>query len=203
LHNPNHGSTNNAARDDADADPTMKNNASKSLQNAGSAHIEALWQEMLDVIPAAAYTCNAKGLITYYNPFAEALWGRAPKLRDAGDRYCGSHQMYLSDGTPLRHEQCWMALALLEGREYIGREIVVERSDGSRVLGEAYVYPLRDDRNKIVGAVNLVADITPLDAGAADQASHQPLVPKQAALEMIAIAAAALTAMKWEASAFS
>ena len=179
------------------------NTDEKSQQKAGGLHVKALWQEMLDAIPAAAYTCDAGGLITYFNPFAADLWGRAPKLRDAGDRYCGSHQMYLSDGTPIRHDQCWMALALLEGRAYIGREIVVERSDGSRVLGEAYAYPLRDDQNRIVGALNLVADITPRDTTAAEEAQPYSFVSKDAALSMIAIAAAALTAMKWTASAFS
>jgi PAS domain S-box-containing protein len=185
------------------ANPTMKNNDDAAQRKAGDVNVRAPWREVLDAIPAAAYTCDSKGLITYYNSFAERLWGRVPKLRDARDRYCASHRMYLSDGTPIRHEQCWLARALREGRPYVGQEIVVERGDGSRVIGEAYAFPLRDDQNQIVGAVNLVADITAGDAGAAGATGHRPFVPKNATLCMISIAAAVLTTMKWGASALA
>jgi|ERR1700691_2952057 PAS domain S-box-containing protein len=182
----------------------MKNNVSESRRKSGGAQVGALWRGMLDVIPAAAYTCDAEGLITYFNPFAEAVWGRAPKLRDAADRYCGSHQLYLSDGTPIRHEECWMALALIEGTAYTGRKIVIERRDGTRTVGEAYAYPLRDGRGEIVGAVNLVADITaPRDQGADDAKPYLTPLPKDAALAMIEVAASVLTGVKWETSAFN
>jgi two-component system, LuxR family, sensor kinase FixL len=155
---------------------------------------------MLDVIPAAVCTCDAQGLITYFNPFAEALWGRAPKLRDTVDRFCGSYHMYTSDGTPIRHEECWMARALLEGRAYVGQEVVVERYDGTRVFGEAYAYPLHNDQAQLVGAVNLVADITALrDEGTSGAARHAP-ISRDAALAMIEVAASVLTAINWEPS---
>jgi PAS domain-containing protein len=181
----------------------MKDTVSGSQRQSGWAQVEALWQGMLDVIPAAAYMCDANGLITYFNPFAQAVWGRAPKLRDAGERFCGSHQLYLSDGTPIRHEECWLALALLEGTAYTARKIVVERRDGTRTVGEAYAYPLRSAQGEIVGAVNLVADLTaPRDPGS-DEAIHYPApVAKDAALAMIEVAASVLTGMKWEPAAF-
>jgi PAS domain S-box-containing protein len=182
----------------------MKNNVSESQRKSGWADIEPLWQEMLDVIPAAAYTCDAKGLITYFNPFAETLWGRTPKLRDAGERFCGSHQLYLSDGTPIRREECWMALALLEGSAYTRRKIVIERRDGTRVVGEAYAYPLRNGQGEVVGAINLVADITaPRDQGADDAQTYRAPIPKEAALAMIEVAASVLTGIQWETSAFN
>jgi PAS domain-containing protein len=184
-------------------EPAMNNNASESQRQFGWADLETLWQGILDVIPAAAYTCNAKGLITYFNPLAEAVWGRAPKLRDAGERFCGSHQLYLSDGTPIRHEQCWMALALLEGAAYTGRKIVIERRDGTRILGEAYAYPLRNGQGEIVGAVNLVAELTELRDQVTDDAMpYFAPIHKDAALAMIEVAASVLTGMKWEAAAF-
>jgi hypothetical protein len=42
---------------------------------------------LLEKLPAAAYTCDAEGLITYFNPHALEFWGRAPKLNDPVDRY--------------------------------------------------------------------------------------------------------------------
>jgi PAS domain S-box-containing protein len=175
-----------------------------SQRQAGWPDGAASWQRILDVIPAAAYTCDANGLITYFNPAAQSLWGRVPKLRDAGERYCGSHQLYLSDGTPIRHDQCWMALALQEGTPYTGWKIVVGRRDGTRVLGEAYAYPVRNDRDEIVGAVNLVADLTAQrDQASHGSAPHRTAIPKDAVLAMIEVAASILIGMKWEASAFN
>jgi PAS domain S-box-containing protein len=182
----------------------MQINDCESQRHASWAAVEASCQAMLDVMPAAVYTCDAQGLITYFNPFAEALWGRAPKLRDRVDRFCGSYQMYLSDGTPIRHEECWMARALLEGRAYVGRKIFVERYDGTRVFGEAYAYPLHNDQAQLVGAVNLVADITALrDQGTNGAAPHATPISRDAALAMIEVAASILTAIKWEPSVFN
>jgi two-component system, LuxR family, sensor kinase FixL len=45
------------------------------------------FHRLLDKLPAAAYTCDAEGLITYFNRHAVALWGREPKLNDPLDRY--------------------------------------------------------------------------------------------------------------------
>jgi hypothetical protein len=42
---------------------------------------------LLDKLPAAAYTCDAEGLITYFNERAVELWGREAKLIDPVDRY--------------------------------------------------------------------------------------------------------------------
>jgi two-component system sensor kinase FixL len=45
------------------------------------------FQRLLAKLPAAAYTCDADGLITYFNERAVELWGREPKLNDPVDRY--------------------------------------------------------------------------------------------------------------------
>ena len=90
------------------------------------------FRRLLDKLPAAAYTCDADGLITYYNRRAVDLWGRSPTLNSKVDRYCGSFKLFACDGTPIDHNRCWMARALHDGKEYNGHEIVVERPDGSR-----------------------------------------------------------------------
>ncbi len=45
------------------------------------------FRQLLENLPAGAYTCDADGLITYYNQRAVEMWGRAPKLNDPLDRY--------------------------------------------------------------------------------------------------------------------
>jgi hypothetical protein len=70
------------------------------------------FRKLLETLPAAAYTCDPQGLITYYNSHAVDLWGRRPRLNDAVDRFCGSFKLFATDGTSIAHDECWMALAL-------------------------------------------------------------------------------------------
>jgi PAS domain S-box-containing protein len=121
---------------------------------------ETQFRKVLESLPAGAYTCDPNGLITYYNQHALEIWGRAPRLNDAEDRYCGSFKLYSTDSAPIRHDQCWMALALRSQQGYNGQEILVERPDGQRIAVMAYVNPIRDDSGKLLGAVNVLVDIS-------------------------------------------
>src|SRR6266850_2422655 len=97
------------------------------------AESEQRLHELLHALPAAVYTTDAAGRITFYNEAAAALWGCRPKLNT--DQWCGSWRMYWPDGTPLQHDQCPMAVAVKEGRSFAGngQEAVAERPDGTRV----------------------------------------------------------------------
>lgn len=117
-------------------------------------------RRVLDKLPTAAYTCDPNGLITYFNRAAVQLWGRAPKLSDPIDRFCGSFKLFAADGTPISHNRCWMALALQFGESYLGREIIIERPDGKRVMALAHANPLEDDAGNSIGALNVLVDIT-------------------------------------------
>lgn len=114
--------------------------------------------EMLDALPAAIYTTNAEGQITFYNAAAVELSGRRPKL--GSDEWCVSWRLYRPDGSFLPHDQCPMALALKEGRAVRGMEAIAERPDGTRVPFIAYPTPLRDEKGALVGAVNMLVDIS-------------------------------------------
>ena len=118
------------------------------------------FRALLDMLPAAAYTCDAAGRITYYNAHAIALWGRVPKMNDMADVYCGSWRLYTTGGARIPHDDCWMARALRDGRQYEGREVVVERPDGSRRIALAHASPQRDRNGRIIGGVNVLVDIT-------------------------------------------
>jgi len=134
---------------------------------------------LLEALPAAAYTCDAEGFITYFNKRAVQAWGREPKLNDPSDRYCGSFRLSTPDGSWVPHDQCWMALCLHDRKPYDGNEIVVERPDGSRLLVETHVTPYFDEQGGLLGAVNIVLDITDKqrakDQLAADLAAMQRL----------------------------
>jgi signal transduction histidine kinase len=121
---------------------------------------ERVFRRLLDKLPAGAYTCDPDGLITWFNPQAERLWGRAPRLKDPADRFCGSFRLYTADGAPVAHDACWMALALRDRAEYNGHEIVIERPDGARITALAHANPIHDENGTLLGAVNVLVDIT-------------------------------------------
>ena len=130
------------------------------LQQAGQASLRGDFHfgQVLDLLPAAVYITNADGLITDYNEAAAALWGHHPQL---GVReWCGSCKLYWPDGRPLPHDECPMALALRERRPIRGMEAVAERPDGIRVPFIPYPTPLYDTSGELIGAVNMLVDIT-------------------------------------------
>lgn len=119
---------------------------------------ERRFRELLDALPAAVYTTDAVGRITYYNDAAVALWGHRPALGTS--EWCGSWKLYWPDGTPLAHADCPMAIALKEDRAVRGVEAVAERPDGTRVPFIPYPTPLHDEQGRLVGAVNMLVDMS-------------------------------------------
>jgi PAS domain S-box-containing protein len=114
--------------------------------------------ELLQALPAAVYTTDAAGHITFYNEAAAQLWGQHPELGKS--EFCGSWKLYWPDGTPLPHDECPMAVALREKRPVRGMEAIAERPDGTRVPFIPFPTPLFDAAGTLIGAVNALVDIT-------------------------------------------
>lgn len=121
---------------------------------------ESEWRsrELLEALPAAIYTTDAAGRITFYNQAAVDLSGRRPEL--GSDQWCVTWRLYNPDGSPLPHDACPMAVALKEGRPIRDAEAVAERPDGIRIPFIPYPTPLRDAAGTVVGAVNMLVDIS-------------------------------------------
>ena len=118
---------------------------------------ESRYRRCLDALGVAVYTTDADGRITFYNEAAAVFWGRHPAV---GELWCGSLRLRWPDGRPMAHETCPMAVALTENRVVRGGEAVAERPDGSAVSFVAYPTPLRDDDGRLIGAVNVLVDVT-------------------------------------------
>jgi PAS domain S-box-containing protein len=114
-------------------------------------------RELLEALPAAVYTTDAEGRITFYNKAAVEMAGRTPV---AGDQWCVTWRLLWPDGTPLPHDECPMAVALKEDRPVRGLEAVAERPDGTRVPFVPYPTPLHDANGKLEGAINMLVDVT-------------------------------------------
>ncbi len=114
--------------------------------------------DLIEALPAAVYTTDPGGRITMFNQAAVEFSGRTPQI--GADAWSVMWKLYRPDGTPLRHDQCPMAIALKEGRPIRGVEEVAERPDGTRIDFIPYPTPLFDDAGNLIGAVNMLVDIT-------------------------------------------
>ena len=119
---------------------------------------EARYRELVQALPAAVYTCDERGRILLYNQAAVALWGREPEV--GKDLWCGSWKIYRPDGAPLPLDECPMAITLREGLAIRGEEIVIERPDGTRRHVLPHPEPVRNAEGVVVGAINMLIDIT-------------------------------------------
>lgn len=119
---------------------------------------ELLPANVLEALGVAVYTTDAHGVITYFNEAAAVLWGRRPEI--GVDLWCGSWRIYTTDGELLPHDQCPMAICLKENRDIRGVEGIAERPDGTRFNFLPMPTPLRDSHGRLIGAVNVLVDVT-------------------------------------------
>src|SRR3981189_3056536 len=96
---------------------------------------EKQFRDLLQALPAAIYTTDAGGRITFFNRACIEFAGRTPKIRDmVGVAW----KLFSPDGPPLAHEDCPMAIALKENRQIRDVEAIAERPDGSRIYFMPY-----------------------------------------------------------------
>lgn len=126
-------------------------------------------RQFIEALGVAVYMTDAQGVITEYNEAAVELWGRRPEI--GRDLWCGSWRLYYTDGTAMAHDACPMAITLAENRPVRGVEAIAERPDGSRLRFQPYPTPLHDAAGNLVGAVNVLVDITSLRS--TEQALHE------------------------------
>jgi PAS domain S-box-containing protein len=138
----------------------MRQSSATLPQSSEFEVLVAAGPKALDAIPGAVYLCDREGLVVAYNAEAVDLWGRAPSLNPPDEHYCGSHGLYLPDGTPLPRAECPMAAAVRDGTITRNAEVVMERPDGSRVTALVNIRPLRDHKGDVQGAINCFQDIS-------------------------------------------
>jgi len=130
----------------------------RKLAEARLQESERKLQELLSAIPAAIYTTDAQGRITYFNEAAVELAGHRPVL--GSEQWRVTPKLYNPDGTALPRDQFPMAIALKEERPVRGTEAVAERPDGTRVPFIPFPTPLRDATGRVVGGINMLVDIS-------------------------------------------
>lgn len=117
-------------------------------------------QAILDSLPIGIYLCDAVGQIVRVNQRACELWGRAPRLMDPAQRFCGSFRVESLDGAHIPPDETPMARAVLAGERFENAEALVRNPDGRRWIAQLNVEPLVDAAGVVIGAVNCFQDIT-------------------------------------------
>jgi PAS domain S-box-containing protein len=115
-------------------------------------------RQVLEALPAAVYTTDADGKITYFNRAAAELAGREPIL--GKDEWCVTYRLFTPDGKALPHHECPMAVTLKENRPVRGVEAMGQRPDGTLFPFLPFPTPLRAETGELVGAVNMLVDIS-------------------------------------------
>ncbi|HXI69038.1 MAG TPA: PAS domain S-box protein [Verrucomicrobiae bacterium] len=122
---------------------------------------EARYRILFDSGPVAIYSCDGSGVIQNFNRRAAELWGRSPAVGITDERFCGSFKLFRPDGSFMPHKQCPMAMVVSGKMPGVcDGEVLIERTDGSRIIVIVNIRPLKNERGEITGAINCFYDIT-------------------------------------------
>src|SRR6516165_7439590 len=149
-----------AAPDDGHAVKNGSGRGVKRQMKPNGEFCDRRWnfRDLLEGLPPAIYPTDAVGGITFFNKAAVEFSGRKPEI--GSDHWCVTWRLYWPDGRRMAHDECPMARALKGDRPIRGGEAIAERPDGTRVPFRTYPTPLHDASGHLVGAVNMLVDIT-------------------------------------------
>ena len=91
--------------------------AASTIRNSPQA-----FPEVLGELAAPIYLTDGEGTLTYFNKACVNFAGRTPRL--GTDKWCVSWKLYTTEGEPLAHESCPMAVAIRERRPVRGAEAI-------------------------------------------------------------------------------
>ncbi len=138
----------------------MANETSQTIALKLLEETEQYYHEFLEALHAPVYTCDAMGYVRLYNQAAVNFWGVEPQIGKT--KWCGSFKIFFSDGSPMQLEECPMAVTLRGGVVAGNEEIIVERPDGIRINVLPHPKLIKNSDGNIVGAINMLQDITAL-----------------------------------------
>jgi PAS domain S-box-containing protein len=114
--------------------------------------------EILELLPIATCVCDAAGRILQYNERAVELWGHAPQPGQTHDQFTAQCRFFGGEGEELPRSK--LAEVLSTGQAVRDAEVMVERSDGKKIVVLVNIDPLFNTQGKLVGAINCFQDVT-------------------------------------------
>lgn len=134
----------------------------KMGMDSGLKLTEQQYRILVNSLPAAVYTCDKDGNITFFNSIAERFWGYTPDIHDSSIKFCACFKVWSLDGKLIPPEETPMAISIATGRAFRNAEAIVERPDGSKFYASVNIDPIFDDDGTFAGAVNVFQDISDL-----------------------------------------
>jgi PAS domain S-box-containing protein len=113
---------------------------------------------ILEQLTVPIYVTDTDGVVIAFNRACIDFAGRTPIPGE--DKWCVTWRLYDEKGSPLAHDCCPMAVAIQQRRPVRGVVAVAERPDGKRVLFMPYPTPIFDGEGVLIGAINLLIDVT-------------------------------------------
>jgi len=120
---------------------------------------DSFYQRYLEELNAPAYTCDMFGYLELFNKAASDVWGVKPEI--GRTKWCGSWKLYQANGVQIQLDECPMAITIKEKR-IVSEEVIVERPDGKRMNVLPHPRFIKDSTGTIIGAINILEDITAL-----------------------------------------
>ncbi|MES2824348.1 MAG: PAS domain-containing protein [Pseudomonadota bacterium] len=111
-------------------------------------------QHAIDAIPVGIYVIEKDGTLVSCNKTAIAAWGRAPTLGGA-ERYCGAHILRYPSGEVMPHASAPPSVVINNGGTVRNADVICEQPNGNRLLALVNVFPIRNEQDEVVGAVNV------------------------------------------------
>jgi diguanylate cyclase (GGDEF)-like protein/PAS domain S-box-containing protein len=119
---------------------------------------------IVDNSPVAIYTTDFDGVITFWNPAAERIFGYTR------EQALGKFAVFVQDDK--RAEAAEIRRRLISGEVLHELELVRRRGDGSLVTLHGAGAPLRDDNDRIAGLLFTCVDVTTARRNAVELESH-------------------------------
>jgi PAS domain S-box-containing protein len=125
------------------------------LEQVGGRPLEVALVEGTD---HAVVVADADGLIRFWNPAAETMFGHA-----AADAIGRTLDLIIPEKLRDRHWEGYRHVMATGETAYAGRTLAVpaERADGTRISVEFTVTPLHDDDGAIAAIAAIIRDVTP------------------------------------------
>jgi PAS domain-containing protein len=111
-------------------------------------------QDAIDALPVGIYVLEIDGTLVKCNQAAIAAWGRTPEL-GTSEKYCGAHVLRYPSGEVMPHEHAPPSVVIKNGGTVRNADVICEHPDGTRLLALVNVFPIRDESDAVVGAVNI------------------------------------------------
>lgn len=111
-------------------------------------------QTEMDAIPVGIYVLEKDGTLVHCNDAAIAAWGRTPAL-GSSEKYCGAHLLRYPSGEVMPHALAPPSVVVNNGGTVRNADVICEQPDGTRLLALVNVFPIKNDQDEVVGAVNV------------------------------------------------